>query len=582
MNPALLLVDVQMDFLNRPGLVPNADTLVPLLKRLLLGCRALKIPVLHVHTQILRDGSNRMPHWHRHGIWECVRGTDGVLPPASLQPADNESVYCKQFYSAFSNSTLQSALRDLDVNTVLIAGLYLHSCVRATVLDAYQRGYEVWVVEDAVGSTEPEHSEITRCYLDNRAATFLDTRAVLARLGKSQTASQNQIVPMGNINGTWLAGDPKTAVDRRNPSNWSATIGSVPLAQPVDVENATLVAADAALEWIRTPWDLRASRLNAWAVALEEKSSELAGLLALEIGKPVVAGREEIQRAIAMLRATANSDFSEAREMIGNRPFRIHARPHGVVALITPWNNPIAIPVGKIAAAMAYGNSVVWKPAIEAPRSAMMVLNLLLKQMPNPGLVNLIFGNSATARLLIDDPRIAAVSLTGSIESGRSAVVRCSQLGKPLQAEMGGNNAAVVLCDCDIAARARDMALAAFLFCRTTLYLDPTLYRRTSELGTVRQCVCTRRPVACCRRPVGYSDRRRSLSFVGPPRINKITHRQRCFPRCASYLRGQDTTQSEPRMLADAFGVERRQLEDSSGSGRSFWSSGHNRVRAKS
>jgi acyl-CoA reductase-like NAD-dependent aldehyde dehydrogenase len=120
--------------------------------------------------------------------------------------------------------------------------------------------------------------------------------------------------------------------------------------------------------------------------------------------------------------------------------------------------------VGKLAPALAAGNGIVWKPALEAPRTAMLLIESLLEAGAPPGLANLVFGDAATARHVIDDRQVSAVTLTGALETGRAAAVRCSRHGKPLQAELGGNNAAVVMRGCDVRALARSFALAAFSF----------------------------------------------------------------------------------------------------------------------
>jgi alpha-ketoglutaric semialdehyde dehydrogenase len=90
-----------------------------------------------------------MPHWKREDTWLCVEGTPGVLPPAELQPLKSEDVFIKQFYSGFSNPALRAKLKDLAVDTIMIAGIYLHGCVRSTVLDAWQLGYKILVADDA-------------------------------------------------------------------------------------------------------------------------------------------------------------------------------------------------------------------------------------------------------------------------------------------------------------------------------------------------------------------------------------------------------------------------------------------------
>lgn len=182
MHAALLLVDLQADFLNRPGLTPAPHDLSASVARLLNGCRALGVPVLHVHTIVDRDGSNRMPHWKRNGTWACVEGTEGAKPPGVLLPVAEERVFRKQYYSAFGDPALHPALRRTEIDTLIIAGLYLHGCVRSTALDAYERGLEVWIASDAVGSTEGAHADATRNWLDGRAACFLDSDAILERL----------------------------------------------------------------------------------------------------------------------------------------------------------------------------------------------------------------------------------------------------------------------------------------------------------------------------------------------------------------------------------------------------------------
>lgn len=182
MSVALILVDLQRDFLDRPGLMPPEAELLPRIARLLNGCRERRIPVAHVHTVLRPDGGDRMPHWVRNGTVACVDGTAGVLAPEPVAPRAGEPVIAKRFFSGFGNPGLAAFLADAAVQTVVVAGIYLHGCVRSTVMDAYEHGLDVWVAGDAVGSNEPDHAALTRRYLDGRAATFLDVDAILARL----------------------------------------------------------------------------------------------------------------------------------------------------------------------------------------------------------------------------------------------------------------------------------------------------------------------------------------------------------------------------------------------------------------
>jgi len=182
MTVALILVDLQRDFLDRPGLAPDEASLLARTARLLNGCRARGIPVVHVHTVMRPDGTDRMPHWVRNGTVACVDGTPGVLAPEAVAPISGELLVAKQFFSGFGNPDLAAFLEKSGTRTVVVAGIYLHGCVRSTVMDAYERGLEVWIAGDAVGSNEPDHAALTRRYLDGRAATFLDVDAILSRL----------------------------------------------------------------------------------------------------------------------------------------------------------------------------------------------------------------------------------------------------------------------------------------------------------------------------------------------------------------------------------------------------------------
>lgn len=182
MKPALVLVDLQQDFLRRTGLKPPAGQVTTAVAALRAGCRQRRVQVIHVHTVVRPDGSDRMPHWIRAGIWTCVDGTPGAATPASLAPEPDEAVIRKPFFSGFGNPGLQDLLQRQGIDTLIVAGIYLHGCVRSTVLDAYERGYEVWVADDAVGSTEPAHAAASRAWLATRAASFMATADIFARL----------------------------------------------------------------------------------------------------------------------------------------------------------------------------------------------------------------------------------------------------------------------------------------------------------------------------------------------------------------------------------------------------------------
>lgn len=467
MKSALLLIDVQRDFLQRKGLVPKPEILIEQLEKLVSACRELQLPIIHIHTQVRSDGSDRMPHWKRNNSWFCIEGSSGVMPPESLQPEKNEHRITKQFFSGFGSPLLDTTLQQHGIDTIIVAGLYLHGCIRSTVLDAYERNYKVLVVEEAVGSTEPEHAEITRSYLNGRVAQFIELESLLLLLDSSRQSlechSDKATLPVANIAGEWLNSKGHSCYIRRNPSRWSEVIASVPIATEADVDLAVSVAETAQVLWSRKPSECRIALLDEWAKILQENQQQLAELLALEIGKPLTTGYDEIERTISLIQMTTEQLSHLSVQKIGST-IQVLNRPQGIIGIITPWNNPVAIPVGKIAPALAMGNAVVWKPALEAPRTTKMIIDILYQAGMPKGLLNMVCGDAKTARLVIEHPLVSAVTLTGSIATGRTVSALCVRDKKPLQAELGGNNAAIVWHDYDIISNAQQMALSAFSF----------------------------------------------------------------------------------------------------------------------
>ena len=461
MKPALLLVDLQLDFLSRPGLAPDAAELVSCVEALLTGCRSLGLPILHAQTRVRADGSDRMPHWVRAGYSACVAGTAGALPPPGLAPQADEPIFAKRFFSAFEDPGLEQHLNTLGIDTLVIAGLYLHGCVRASVLDAYTAGFRVLVATDAVGSTEPLHATITREYLDGRAATFMRSDALLAQLAGTHAAATASAIEIACIGNRWTTATGRRALVFHPPVDVGAPETRIAAAQAADVGPATAAAVDAWATWRHTDQTTRVALLRRWRAILEQDSAALAALLAVEIGKPLAAGREEMQRALAHIDTAVRIASESPASPAG---VRVRYRPVGCIGLITPWNNPVAIAVGKIAPALAFGNTVVWKPAPRAACTSRRVMESLIAAGVPPSVVTLVFGDADTAQALIREPAIAAVSVTGSQRTGQDAASLCALLGKPLQAELGGNNALIVLADADFEGAAAALARSAFGF----------------------------------------------------------------------------------------------------------------------
>jgi alpha-ketoglutaric semialdehyde dehydrogenase len=417
MRPLLLLVDLQRDYLDSPGLEPAAGPVVERAATLLRSCREAEIPVVHAWTTVSRSDDRRMPHWRRENRWLCEEGTPGHEPPPELLPRPGERVIHKTGFSAFENGEFDGLLRETAPELLVVAGVHLHGCVRQAVLDAYQRHpIEIWVAADAVASDDPVHAAITRRYLERRAARFVSADEVAES----------------------LAGPPRPAPN-----------GSV-------AQDAAQRSQEALAGWQGRSTTERAAALEELAARLEPRVDELAQTMAAGLGKPVRYGTVEVQRAAQMLRAVAaRATRAEDGDTAG--PAEVRRAPLGVVALITPWNNPVYIPLGKLAPALVHGNAVLWKPAPAADDVSRRLMGLL-EGLP----VTALNGGPAEAIAAMAAPEVDAVTITGSSLAGFAAQEVCARRRIPLQAELGGNNGAIVWPDADLPHAAREIAEGAF------------------------------------------------------------------------------------------------------------------------
>jgi acyl-CoA reductase-like NAD-dependent aldehyde dehydrogenase/nicotinamidase-related amidase len=443
-KPALLLVDVQWDYLRRANLSPEFAVLESSLVTLLASAREHGWPVFHVQTQVSGDGSDAMPHWKSAGYVACVKGTTGAQPPHSLAPRVGEAVFYKRYYSGFEDPRLLSCLREVGAETLIVAGLYTHACVRSTVLDAYAHGFTVFVPTNCVGSYDQDHSEATLDWLDGRAAKCLPLADIVVSLLDG---------------GPTVVGDKPAIWLHRSPIDWSDILDEVELAREVEVASTTARIARHQSFWKTASLKERAERLSAWKDYLTEDKARWVEELIREVGKPRVDAEGEVRYGLALLEEVCSQLRSDEQYEHG----RVRYRPHGLVGLITPWNNPFAIPIGKIAPALGYGNGVLWKPALPASRLS-RALHDSLVQVGLDRAVGLLTGDAFTGHLLVKAPEIAAISFTGSVSVGRQLMRLCGRFMRPLQAELGGNNAAIVLTDADVDMVAQDLAGAMFSF----------------------------------------------------------------------------------------------------------------------
>jgi acyl-CoA reductase-like NAD-dependent aldehyde dehydrogenase/nicotinamidase-related amidase len=441
MNAALLLLDLQGDFLDLPGLQPPREQLISQAVGLLEMCRQKKIPVIHLWTTIHRDHDRRLPHWKKNGQWHCVDGTPGHRPPRQLQPAENEVIVHKSGFNGFAGGELDAELNRLNCDTVVLVGIHLHTCVRTAAAESLERGLQVIVGEGAVATNDPVYAAGTRRWLAARGVEF---------------------VPASQIAGR-LAGMHPLNVWHRSPHATERILFEVPLATEPGIAAATVAANETFKSWRQTDLPSRCARLAKLAVRLETVAPELARQMATEIGKPVSQGLEEVRRAAGNVRdviqRATRFEFlqTESAGMVRHQPL-------GVIALISPWNNPVAIAVGKIAPALAYGNTVVWKPAPAATRISEVILKLLEESGVPADAVRLLTGDHTTAQRLAGDDQVSAVTFTGSGAAGFAIQEICARRFLPLQAELSGNNAAIVWDDANLPDAAAKIVWGAFGF----------------------------------------------------------------------------------------------------------------------
>ncbi len=252
------------------------------------------------------------------------------------------------------------------------------------------------------------------------------------------------------VGGRDIAGTAEPVFD---PSDRRRQIGTVATATAETVEAALAAAARAAPGWERTPAGERAATLERAADFYERERARLMALIIREGGRTIPAALSEVREAADYLRyyaGRARADFAEAEALPGptGERNRIGLHGRGVFACISPWNFPLAIFTGQIAAALAAGNAVIAKPAEQTPLTAAAAVRLLLAAGIPGDVLHLLPGPGETVGAgLIGDPRVAGVAFTGSTATARAinlALARRPGPIVPLIAETGGQNAMIV------------------------------------------------------------------------------------------------------------------------------------------
>ena len=263
------------------------------------------------------------------------------------------------------------------------------------------------------------------------------------------------------IAGEWLAGASEIA--NINPSDLSDTIDHFAQADSAQLQLALDAAQAAQREWGACGLERRYNVLMAIGTELIARCDELGILLAREEGKPQLEGKGEVYRSGQFFTYYA----AETLRQIGDNAdsvrdgieVDVRREPIGTVAIISPWNFPMATAVWKIAPALAFGNAVIWKPANLVPASAVALAEIISRQDIPAGLFNLVMGaGSAVGQQLVESPQINAISFTGSVPVGRGIAQAAVGNFTRIQLEMGSKNALAIMDDADL-----DIALSCAL-----------------------------------------------------------------------------------------------------------------------
>ena len=239
-----------------------------------------------------------------------------------------------------------------------------------------------------------------------------------------------------------------------NPSNLDDVVASFPKGTPADVDRAVAAARQAFPAWSEASPEVRSDVLDKAGTIVMARAKELGSLLSREEGKTVAEGTGEVMRAARILKYFAGEALRRHGQTLESTRPGIDASTHreavGVFGLITPWTFPIAIPAWKAAPALAFGNTVVLKPATLTPAIAFALAQIIEEAGAPPGVFNLVMGEGEVGGAIVNHPDVDGISFTGSQGVGALVAAGAIKRQARLQLEMGGKNPLVVLDDADL------------------------------------------------------------------------------------------------------------------------------------
>ncbi|RYY25358.1 MAG: aldehyde dehydrogenase family protein [Sphingomonadales bacterium] len=273
-----------------------------------------------------------------------------------------------------------------------------------------------------------------------------------------------------------------------NPAT-GTRIASVPAAGPAELDAAIASARAAWKDWSAQSLGARRACIEALAAAIAAEAGELARLLTAEQGKPLADAMMEIQGGAYLLGANASLDIP--RVILSDTPERrVEAVrvPLGVVGAIVPWNFPFALAIMKIGPAMLAGNCVILKPSPFTPLTSLRLGEIARRILP-PGVLNVISGDDALGPLMTEHEGIDKITFTGSTATGKRVMAGAAKSLKRVTLELGGNDAAIVLPDFDIASQVEPLFWAAFQNAGQVCMASKRIYIHASIYDQVRDAL---------------------------------------------------------------------------------------------
>ncbi len=269
------------------------------------------------------------------------------------------------------------------------------------------------------------------------------------------------------INNEWVESSSQETIKSISPLNKENVVGYVQNSKKEDLEKTVHAAYEAKKAWRKIGQAARGQYLFKVANILEENIDDIAETMTREMGKTLPEAKGETARGVAILRYYAGEGMRKDGDVIPSSDkdalMFTKRTPLGVVGVITPWNFPVAIPIWKIAPALVYGNTVVFKPATEAAVTAAKVVDCFVKAGLPAGVLNFITGSgSVIGQDLIDHPLLDAITFTGSENVGEGVAKSAAARGIKFQLEMGGKNPVIVTKDADIETAVEAVISGAF------------------------------------------------------------------------------------------------------------------------